>query len=109
MFLYSCLYLAQKFVHPNDYTTSPIVSNLILSPLQILARHCVCLCDDDNDIDMALACRHAYLPALSSQSMETLVQTRPDHFTPTFSSDGTVSHTKATEAALQLVLNAIQR
>jgi hypothetical protein len=29
----------------------------------------VCLCDDDNDLEMALACRRAYLPSVSSDSI----------------------------------------
>ena len=44
----------------------------------------VCLCDDDNDVEMALACSHAYIPALSSDTMEETIQQNPKQFTKTF-------------------------
>ena len=63
----------------------------------------VCICDDDNDIEMALACSHAFIPALSSESMQQVIENNPDKFTMTFSPG--VEETVATEAALQFVVD----
>lgn len=83
----SCAYLAQhKFG----------------SQLSDLSRRSICLCDDDNDIEMALACSHAFVPAYSSESMRETIQANSAKFTTTFSPD--VSETAATEAALDLIL-----
>ena len=49
-----------------------------------LSNHAVCMCDDDNDLEMALACQHAYLPDVASQSMIDTIEEFPDHFTKTF-------------------------
>ena len=49
-----------------------------------LSNHAVCMCDDDNDLEMALACQHAYLPDIASQSMIDTIEEFPDHFTKTF-------------------------
>ena len=51
---------------------------------KFLSNHAICLCDDDNDLEMALACGHAYLPSVSSESMQETVDWFPDHFTTTF-------------------------
>jgi len=51
---------------------------------------------------MALACGHAYLPSMTSDSMVLTVQTNPDHFT-VVCHDG-VSGTDATDAALRAIL-----
>jgi hypothetical protein len=86
---HSCRYLAEVF------GGSP----------SILSRRCVCLCDDDNDIDMALACLHAYIPSVSSESMAKTLEENPSHFTIT--EQGDVRETLATEAALARVLDRI--
>ncbi|KAL7523805.1 hypothetical protein ACHAXR_000337, partial [Thalassiosira sp. AJA248-18] len=41
-----------------------------------LQTHAFCLCDDDNDIEMALACRAAYLPSVTSESIRNLVSSQ---------------------------------
>ena len=66
----------------------------------------VCLCDDDNDVEMALACSHAYIPALSLDTMEETIQQNPKQFTKTFL-QGVVEGTFATEAALRLVYERV--
>jgi len=72
-----------------------------------LSSRAICLCDDDNDSEMALACQHAYVPGITSQSMAEIVQKNPNQITvtgkPATSAEGTV----ATEAALELVLRNI--
>jgi len=32
----------------------------------LLKKFCVCLCDDDNDLDTALSCGHSYVPSITS-------------------------------------------
>jgi hypothetical protein len=67
-----------------------------------LAKESVCICDDDNDIEMALACAHAYIPALTSESVVECIRDNPYKLTQTFQ-EGLVEETFATEAALQLI------
>jgi hypothetical protein len=62
----------------------------------------VCICDDDNDIEMALACSQAYVPALTSGSMKQVMKENPTKFTQTFR-EGSVASTLATDAALHLI------
>jgi hypothetical protein len=56
-----------------------------------LSKHAICLCDDDNDLEMALACQHAYLPDISSQSMMDITQKYPKHFTIPFATTTTTT------------------
>jgi hypothetical protein len=58
-----------------------------------LSKHSICLCDDDNDLEMALACQHAYLPDISSQSMLEITQKYPKHFTIPFATTTTTTTT----------------
>jgi hypothetical protein len=62
----------------------------------------VCICDDDNDIEMAMACSHAFIPSLHSSSMEDTVRKNPSKFTKTFQHESEM--TKASEEALKLIL-----
>ena len=61
-----------------------------------LSKHSICLCDDDNDLEMALACQHAYLPDISSQSMMDITQKYPKHFTIPFATTTTTTTTTTT-------------
>lgn len=83
----SCQYLAAKFECDD------------------LERDSVCLCDDDNDIEMAKACGHAYLPAVTSASLEQAISEDPNHFTKL--EDSKIRGTRATDAALAMVLDLI--
>jgi hypothetical protein len=69
----------------------------------VLSEQAVCLCDDDNDLEMAIACRHAYIPEISSSSMKELIHRHPEHFTQTGGEGVEVSGTESTEAALLMV------
>jgi hypothetical protein len=93
----SCLYLAAKFF-PDD----------INGAKQLLKDHAVCLCDDDNDLEMALACGHAYIPEISSSSMKNVMNRYPEHFTQTGGEGVDLSGTDASEAALLLVLKKLE-
>lgn len=85
----SCLYIAGLFCGSSDR----------------LASDCVCLCDDDNDIAMALACSHAYLPALSADSLASLTRSEPEHFT--VAAKDVQKTTKATEQVLEKILDQL--
>jgi hypothetical protein len=71
---------------------------------KLLSTHAVCLCDDDNDLKMAMACEHAYVPEVSSPSMLEVIRSHPDHFTQTCGNGEGHQGTIASEAALSLVL-----
>ena len=102
----SCLYLASKFFpercggynnrHNNseedDVTATTTVPTAAALEL-FLSKHSICLCDDDNDLEMALACQHAYLPDISSQSMMDITQKYPKHFTIPFATSTTTTTT----------------
>lgn len=66
-----------------------------------LASEGVCICDDDNDVEMALACSHAFVPAATSESMAETLRNNPTKFTQTFEQG--ITSTAATEVALQLI------
>ena len=86
---HSCQYLAERYCPDADDET-------------VLRNHAVCLCDDDNDVEMASACRHAYIPAITSDHMATTIAKDPDHFSLT---DRAKTHgTASSEAALSLIL-----
>ena len=61
----------------------------------------VCICDDDNDIEMALACSHSYIPSLTSKTMIETLSKNQSNFTQTFGPN--VSPTVATEVALNAI------
>lgn len=65
------------------------------------------MCDDDNDIEMALSCLHAYVPLISSESMEQCIQLHPANFTVISMSKNTDDGVEATEKALALVLERL--
>lgn len=70
-----------------------------------LKRNALCVCDDDNDLEMALACKHAFLPTISSESMKQTVDEYSNQFTVT-EQEGLVG-TSATDKALELVLEQL--
>ena len=86
-----------------------------------VAKHAVCMCDDDNDLEMALACQHAYLPDIASDSMRNTIAKFPDHFTTTFRYEKSgdeneenaesiiVQETDASDLALSLIWTRTQK
>ena len=99
----SCQYLAEKFCPPDIVRSKTSTT----SDKSLLGTHTVCICDDDNDLEMALACQHAYIPDISSDSMAKTIAANPNHFTITFDHDSNVEGPKASEMALSLVLSRI--
>jgi len=98
-----CLYLASKFFPESDS-----------SIIEFVSKHAVCLCDDDNDLEMAMACRRAFIPEITSATMKAAIETYPEQFTVTASvGEGDVgnkqqrSGPEATEAALSLILDSL--
>jgi hydroxymethylpyrimidine pyrophosphatase-like HAD family hydrolase len=89
-----CLYLAERFFA--DSSTPP-------DSVKFLSKHAVCLCDDDNDLEMAVACNHAYIPEISSESMKKVIERFPKQFTQTGGDGVELSGTDSTEAALLLI------
>jgi len=73
-----------------------------------MASHAVCMCDDDNDLEMAMACRHAYIPEVTSESMARMIQKEASHFTKTCGEETGRRGYRATEAALELILSGIK-
>lgn len=124
MWLCSCEYLAKKFLNNDDNqkshsdddatATSNRIQHPTLSSL-LLSTQCLCICDDDNDIEMALACYHAYIPCITSNTMAQTIKEHSNHFTVTIPSSQTnndndnVDYTISTEMALHLVLQRIKK
>ncbi len=74
----------------------------------LLRDHAVCLCDDDNDIEMASACHHAYIPDIASKNMAATIEKSPEHFTITGGDEKGKEGPAASEAALLLILDRLQ-
>jgi len=75
-----------------------------------LKTSCVCLCDDDNDLEMASACNHAYIPSITSTSMKRVIDTNPSQFSvtcDTSENEDVGAMVKATEDALSLILERV--
>ena len=67
----------------------------------------VCLVDDDNDMELAVACLHAFIPGMASISVAENMMKYPKQFTQTFV-PGRIEMTKATDAALENILRNVR-
>ncbi|KAL3770200.1 hypothetical protein ACHAWU_009140 [Discostella pseudostelligera] len=74
----------------------------------VLRSHAYCLCDDDNDIEMALACRAAYLPSLTSESMRILASSDDNSLIVAEDEANGIVESVATEAALRALIKELQ-
>lgn len=74
----------------------------------LLAARAICLCDDDNDIEMAMACNKAFLPSVASFSMLTLVRENPGKLIVTEREHEGIVKSRASESALQHVLREVE-
>lgn len=66
------------------------------------------MCDDDNDLEMAMACGKAFLPSISSETMKRAAQDYPNKIiicaSTSTSASQPVKETKATEVALMAAI-----
>lgn len=60
--------------------------------------------DDDNDIEMALACRHAFVPTVTSETMAATIRDFPDQITAI----GNAEDTRSTEMALDELIKMLK-
>ncbi len=74
----------------------------------LLKTNAYCLCDDDNDIEMALACRAAYLPSVTSESMRSLATSEENSLIVTADETNGIVESIATEAALRALMEELQ-
>ena len=78
-----------------------------------LKSHAYCMCDDDNDIEMAVACRAAYLPSVTSESMRALATNDDDDDNGDYSlvvvedAPRGIIESLATEAALEAIIERV--
>jgi len=102
-FWFSCAYLAQQFCLEERgiiaNTTTPTTTDE-----NLLFERAICLCDDDNDLEMAMACRKAYVPSVSSTSMADALIEYPQHIATTERPEQGVTGCVATEEALMKIL-----
>ena len=83
------------------------VSRKLCNDEMVLGENAVCMCDDDNDLEMALACRYAFAPGISSESMAQVVKNNGNNIIATGGVDGLEEGTSATERALDAVLGMV--
>ncbi len=79
-----------------------------LTPDDVLLQQAICLCDDDNDLEMASACGTVFLPSVSSQSMADAARQNPNKIFITENETADIIGTVATEQALIEALGLIQ-
>lgn len=118
-----CEYLVRKLLRNDDGTSdndhrdgSNHVDNDDAATTATLSENALCMCDDDNDLEMALACRRAYFPSITSESVRRTVDDVADggkdpqgKLVVTENTERGIVETKSTEAALELVLEEIWR
>ncbi len=78
-----------------------------------LKSRAFCMCDDDNDIEMALACRAAFFPGVTSESVRRIVEelrgSDVARLVVTEDVGKGVIEADATEAALNLLLKEVRK
>lgn len=84
----SCEYLARRLMEISEIDDDEILNS------------CICLCDDDNDLDMAAGCGKVFLPSVTSESMARTANASPEKFIITENKPESIIETKATEEAL---------
>eukprot|EP00956_Cyclotella_meneghiniana_P003495 scaffold4255_cov69-Cyclotella_meneghiniana.AAC.2 len=81
-----------------------------------LSTNAYCMCDDDNDIEMALSCKSAFLPSVTSESIRRILKLQGEesetrHYGKLVVTEDvgkSIVKTKATERALEMILEEIQ-
>jgi hypothetical protein len=111
-----CVYLARRFLGKHVIDDDDRDDDDMTHSSRLLRTRAFCLCDDDNDIEMALACRTAFLPSVTSESIRRRVE-MPSHvddgmqhhgrLVVTEDAEKGVVETRATERALEMILNEL--
>ena len=124
----SCAYLAKKFMSTSQHDdgggggggiddemmilssmnsgssgSDDIISNdstRTRTSASILLKRAICLCDDDNDLEMASACGQVFLPSISSTTMAEAAKKYPEKIFVAERKESDIVETKATEYAL---------
>ncbi|KAL3765506.1 hypothetical protein ACHAWO_011104 [Cyclotella atomus] len=90
-----------------------------------LKKNAYCMCDDDNDVEMATACKMAFLPSVTSESIRSLIERQRQAWNDGGDDDNTavprfgrlfvtediergIVETGATERALELIMTELQ-
>lgn len=100
--LFSCSYLAKIFATKYDSTMTDLNGD------DILLQRALCICDDDNDLEMASACGRVFLPSVSSESMEKAAASNPEKIMITENKEVGIVETLATELALMKAINLLR-
>jgi hypothetical protein len=104
-----CAYLAERFSRASVSTSQIINIDTLLSGEELLSHKAMCLCDDDNDFEMAMACKRAFLPSVTSSSMADAARDNPDQITVTERKESNIISTLATESALIQVMSELKK
>jgi len=99
-----CEYLAHHFSDVRRSADSPHSTTD-----DYIMKRCICLCDDDNDLEMAMACGTVFLPSISSLSMKHAAKFFPDQIFIMEDKKEGITETRATERALSHALIEFQR
>jgi len=99
-----CEYLAHHFSDVRRSADSPHSTTD-----DYIMKRCICLCDDDNDLEMAMACGTVFLPSISSLSMKHAAKFFPDQIFIMENKKEGITETRATERALSHALIEFQR
>ncbi len=102
-FQLSCEYLADKFINNKD------MSAFVSGQNENLLESCICLCDDDNDLEMAAACGKVFLPSVTSDSMKEAANQSPGKFIVTENEAEGIIEMQSTETSLNGAIAEFQR
>jgi hypothetical protein len=101
----SCEYLAKHFA---GLDTSFNLNNENDENKDTILESCICMCDDDNDLEMAAACGKVFLPSIASKSMQDAVNRSPEKFIVTENELLGITEMISTEHSLRGVIAECQ-
>jgi len=93
--------------HERRSETSDSSSQLPPVPVS-LKTNAYFLCDDDNDIELAMACIAAYLPSVTSESIRTFATTKNSSLIIMEDTSKGIVESRATEAALEAIIEVVE-
>ena len=77
--------------------------------IEELLESCICLCDDDNDLEMADACGRVFLPSISSTSMQEAASRSPNKISIVEDMAKSIFETSATEVAISSAMTELMK